>query len=603
MRFFKRTVRPEDDRGSIKSNSLSSVTIQSKERSSDGHTVVRSHAGQVWLRYWIHILAIAATGASVAINFLNIYLMDSDDADAIAKLGAFQFVAKLHEALMLGSLSLAMIDVIRNGLLKPDGVPLGYVLAPVMYNNIDWLLSASFWTNTPKTRQVLSHAKAKKSSLLLFLFVMMAIIFANIAGPISAIAIVPRLGWSASAPAAAFPQFWNVSAAEFSPEKLSAAALPSTCSQGGASGGSGCPAQGSNAIKFRLNYSFSPGPQCTTQGLQSSCNTSVSDSAATNAIIRTLSVDFDLDAPSAYASTPNAAVYGTLARRFQNGIAFPFNISKTNIIRAGKAQLVEMTFRGNSGLFKPAVSTACRDMRYSEIVQLYQEKNLSTNWSSPAVTWLDNANGIKQDSFLFSYLTNSSEFKLASDCEGEECFAAIVCAIDPRWAPHKLWHNTAQPTFLFQDDPQPRTVFQDRSSTTRPVVLTKDWLELTSVDRDTDVSKNIVDLINDWGTPRLRAAQPVQATVQEKIGPTNHSVAVSVILASIVAEAMANGPVAVGDSLYNGDCNDTNPGFTFSPAICEQDPSFWVHAANLGDDVQQGYSMVTFTVRRNGWGW
>lgn len=611
MHSFKRLLKTHADAADrrkelpieIRSLEESSSALSDTAKDAPGYTVVRAHRGRVLLRYWIHLLAISATGALAALNFLNVYLMDSDDPDAIAKLGAFQFVAKLHEAIMLGSLSLAMIDFIRGGLLSPSGIPLGYVLSPVMYNNIDWLLSASFWTNRPTNRQILSHTLAKRSSLPPFLVIVLAIFFANIAGPTSAIMIVPRLGWSDASPAALFPTFWNASAENFWPDQMAATSLPPKCSEGGAVGTSGCPALGSKAVRILWDSQTGPGVLCTTEGFRSSCNASMSSNTAANAILRTLSVDFDLDGLDAYAASPNAAIYSTLGSRFQSGVAHPFNISGAKTIEAGKTELVEIKFADPAGMFKPAVATSCRELRYDQTAKLYQERNISTNWSEPSVTWLADAEELGQESFLFSYRTDSPEFDDASACDGEECYAALVCSIAARWSSHALWYNTAQSSLLFQGNPQPRSIFARDGPFSRPVVLKKDWLELTSVDGDTDLAQNIVSLLNDWNTPRVRAPQPVQGRLQENIGPTNHSVAIGIILAGTLVESMANGPVSVGDSLYNGDCNNTKPGFSFSEAICARDPSFWVHARSLADGVQGDYSMISFTVRRNGWGW
>lgn len=587
----------------IQSLAQSDTTLSGTSEDTAGHTVVRTHRGRILLRYWIHLLAILATGALAALNFLDVYLMDSDDPNAIAKVGAFQFVAKLHEAIMLGSLSLAMIDFTRNALLSASGIPLGYVLSPVMYSNIDWLLSASFWTNRPTNRQFVSHAIAKRSSLRPFLIIVIAIVFANVAGPTSAIMIVPRLGWSDAGPAALFPSFWNASAEAFWPNQLTATSLPPKCSEGGAVGTKGCPALGAKAVAILWDSQTGPGVLCTTERFRSSCNASMSSSTAASAILRTLSVDFDLDSLRAYVATPNAAIFGTLGSRFQSGVAHPFNISDTRTIQAGKTELVDVKFADPEGMFKPAVATSCRELQYNQVVQLYQEKNISTNWSIPTVTWLADAEELDQDSFLFSYRTDSREFDDASECEGEECYAALVCGIAPRWSKHGLWYNTAQTSLLFQDNPQPRDIFNGKGLSNRPVVLKKEWMEMTSVDGGTDLAQNIVSLLNDWNTPRVRAPQAVQGSVQENIGPTNYSVAIGIILGGTLVEAMANGPAAVGESLYNGDCNDTNPGFSFSEAICAQDPSFWVHARSLAEDVQGDYSMVSFTVRRKGWGW
>jgi hypothetical protein len=583
---------------------VSNTTFKGPDKAFHGHSVVRTHRGVVLLRYWIHVLAILATGAAATLNFLNVFLMDSDDENAIAKIAAFQFVAKLHEAIMLGSVSLAMIDYIRQGLLSADGMPLGYVLSPVMYNNIDWLLSASFWTNRPTNRQILSHSFNSRSSVPPFLVIVLAIVFANVAGPMSAVAIVPRLGWSNSDVADMFPAFWNISASAFRPETMEATALSRECSSVGAASIGGCPAYGSKAVANLWSFSRGPGVICTTTGFQSSCNGSMSSDSAANAIIRSLSLDFALDNLDAYATTPNAAIYDPIGFRFQGGVAHPFHIANTRSFEAGSSVLLDLRFAGSSGMFKPAVATSCRELQYDQIADLYRAENISTNWSTPTVTWLRDSQGSGSESFIFSYRIDSSELDSTTKCSEQECYAAIACSIDARWIPYSLWYNTVQPSLLFQSSPQPRQIFRDLKPLENQVPLSKDWLELTSVTNDTDLADNIVFLLNDWNVPRVRSPpQSPSGPLQENIGPTNHSVAVGIILAATITEAMANGPVGVGDSIYNGNCSDTVPGFRFSDEICSQEPTIWVHADQLPEVVGQGYSMISFAMRRAGWGW
>jgi hypothetical protein len=171
----------------------------------NGAVVVKSHSGWILLRHWIHVAAALVTAGLAALNILNVYLMDSDDPNAIIKLNAFQFAAKLHEILIVGSLMLILMDTVRSALISSTGVPFGFLMAPVLFNDLNWLTSHQFWTAMKPTR----------SSLPLALLVFLAVPFANVAGPLSAITVVPRPGWSQPRPAAVFPtvssvSFWNL---------------------------------------------------------------------------------------------------------------------------------------------------------------------------------------------------------------------------------------------------------------------------------------------------------------------------------------------------------------------------------------------------------
>lgn len=163
------------------------------------HIVVRPHAGILLLRYWIHLVAICSTAAIALLNILEIFLTDDKDRDIVAKLNAFQFVARLHEAMLLGSLILIMMDTVRSKLLSNEGVSLGHFLSPFTFTNFDFIGSGQFW------RCIQLQTGTMSLSILLIL----AIPFANVAGPLSAITIVPRLGWSRTTDAAIFPHFFN----------------------------------------------------------------------------------------------------------------------------------------------------------------------------------------------------------------------------------------------------------------------------------------------------------------------------------------------------------------------------------------------------------
>ena len=150
-----------------------------------GTVVVEHHRSPTrLLRYWIHFAAVGVTVLLSLLNFLNVSLMVSEASNKSVVLNLFQFAAKAHELLILGSLSLLLLDSVRNRLITEAGVPLGYVLSPALFNDLGWLTSRHFW----------SCLKANNQSLSLVLLMMTAIPFANLSGPLSAITVVPRLG-------------------------------------------------------------------------------------------------------------------------------------------------------------------------------------------------------------------------------------------------------------------------------------------------------------------------------------------------------------------------------------------------------------------------
>lgn len=281
-----------------------------------GAVVVRPHSGWTLCRHWIHIAAVAVTVGLAAINILNIYLMDADTADSGTILNAFQFAAKLHEVLVVAFLMLAMMDTVRSRLMTSRGVPFGYLLAPVLFNDLDWLMSHHFW----------SSVKPTWSSLPLTVLVLTAVPFANLAGPLSAITVLPRLGWSTPQAAAVFPTFWNASSGAMWPDTLAARNLAPVCTTSAGSQ-AGCPAGAFKYVWMTYDPAFQGATDCTTSGLRVACNTTLRADG-----FRQLSLEYDLDSLTTYASTPTDIVYETIAVRFVGGMALSLNLSDTKVI-------------------------------------------------------------------------------------------------------------------------------------------------------------------------------------------------------------------------------------------------------------------------------
>ena len=559
-----------------------------------GNVVVRRHKRALFMRYWIHVLAILATAAITALNLLSVFLMDDQNSNSVVILNAFQFVARIHEALLVGSLILIMMDTIRSKLLSAEGVSLGHFLSPFTFTNFDFLCSGQLW------RCIQLKAGTRSVSLLL----LFAIPFANVAGPLSAITIVPRLGWSRPGDAAVFPHVFNASASTFFPEVLNTSSLPSICSGGRAGTEPGCPAIGLNQTGFNMDYSTSPGAVCLTIGMQSSCNISVSSSSAAIPITRLLSVDFDMDSTIAYASTPNAIIYRVIGRKFEFGISGNIPMDGIQNIDAQKSEMIEARYSSPTGILKPAVATSCRELSYTSITALTTEASLDLNWTTPTVTWLGDIGGDQGPSFLFTYRLDTAVRGLNETCTGESCYSAVSCDVNARWSPHGLWYNTGQPGLLYQNDPQPRAIFNQHRTRTSPILIQKDWLDLITVPGAPTMAETMSNLLNNWNVPRTgKASSGALNPVQGNIGPTNRSVAIAIILATTLTESLAQQPANLGASLYNGNCSDTRPGFTFPSEVCAQTPAHWIKSEQLGADLDLSNSMITFSVRRNGYGW
>ena len=572
---------------------LTSPAKTSTQYKDEGTIVVKPHSGWTLFRHWIHIAAIVVTAGLAAINILNIFLMDSNHPNSVLILNAFQFAAKTHEVLIVGSLMLVMMDSVRSRLISSTGVPFGFLLSPILFNDLDWLFNHHFW----------SAMKPTKSSFPLAALIFVSIPFANIAGPLSAISVIPRLGWSAPRIAQVNPTFFNSSAVDIFPTTLAASSLLPRCFTGPADTGGGsnaCPPSSVKTVSIVFDPVFE-GFLCTTTGKAVSCNASMD--------FRDFAIEYDSNSLTAYSTTPTPVLYEVLSSKVSSGFAVQLNISDTETIDARKEQLIETRFLGNREMLRPISKVVCQDLSYAQIYQTFQDFGVVTNWSTPFAHWLAGVGNSPGPHFLFTYLRDDPLLDARTPCEGEGCYAATSCTIDARWAPIRFFHNTAQSSVLYHSDPQPAKLFESKAiNDAIPVVMKKDWLEAFTSPQagvgGTNVSKVFPKLLDDLGTPMVGVAEDRtgQPSSIENFQPCNFSQAISVFVSSIITEALGSSSSLVGDSIYNGNCTNTRPGFKFSPAICNEDPSFWVHAEDLGE-LDKDFSMIAFTVRRYGWGW
>ena len=568
--------------------------------------VVKALTPKLWLRYWVHIFALAATTVLAALNFLNIHFIDTDRGNAQAVLNIFQFVAKAHELLIIGSLMLIMMDLIRSRLVTMEGVPLGYVLAPMLFNDIDWLMSSKFWF----------ASRPSASSVPLVFLMLTAIPFANLAGPLSAIAIVPRPGYSHALPADFYPSIFNRSASKIWPSTVSGSLLPEECSHATPKPWltEPCPP----SMLDTLLYSFTREPLCTVVGPQVTCNATVAFNTSASLpgmpfIPRYLATEYDARELSVYSSTPTDILYETFAFRYSAGILTPQNISNTIALDARKIQLLEVQFLGDAKMANPVVNSTCRQLNYSEIYATSQQQTNLFSFSNYQITMLGDADGSGKPSVLFSFRKDDALLlKSAEKCSGEECYMAIECNIDARWATMDLWANTAVQTQIFQSDPQPKKLFESgRLNNIKPILLEKDWRE-KFLGPGLDAPPKIAALINTWNPP-------LEGTVQQNYFPsiggaqqntflaTNYAQAVAFYLSISVIESLSRLSSLTGTTPFLGDCSTIGPeftsaGFTFPKEMCNTRPTDWIDATTLGD-LGNTISTFSLTVRREGYGW
>lgn len=141
----------------------------------------------------VHIPALLMTLVVLVVGSREFYWYSEDGAlitdyrvDAGTIKNVLQLVAKLHELLIVASLSSIALAMFRRSLITV-GVRLGFLTGGYRVGDIAYLKSAAFW------RQ--GVAMSNFWDVLLPGFVFLATVMSTIVGPASAVLLVPTLGW------------------------------------------------------------------------------------------------------------------------------------------------------------------------------------------------------------------------------------------------------------------------------------------------------------------------------------------------------------------------------------------------------------------------
>ena len=590
---------PQQDPSYLSSSTTSISSFKgSKHHNQDGKIVVKEHGNLALLRYWIHVAAILFTGGLAALNFLNVFFMDANDPEVNTKLNLFQFAAKSHEGLIIGSMMLALMDTVRSRLTSTEGVPLGYLLSPVLFNDLDFVVSPEFWS---------CLIRPNMSTLPLTIMILTAIIFANIAGPLSAILIVPRLGWSKPVVAGAFPSFFNASASSIWPTKIHTTnLLPECFSQAaGAVFNARCPASALKSLSTTTNMGVTGGAtawKCLNKGIDMSCNTTMSVAGSTH----TWSLEYDFFSLSPVVSSQKVDIFSPLQNRVKDGLATLIDLPGVTSIDASKPEVLDLHFFGNKDLLKPMVRTTCEDLNYTRIYQIYKDNRIQYDWSTPAGFFLKDTDSSTNPSFIYSWLKNDSWLRDAQPCKGESCYKSVACAIDARYVPLSLWFNIQQPDTPFQSDPQPsKSVRSGKFDEGVSITLGKGLMDSFTVQGSTNVSVDIGSILNNNNIPqeeRPESFEVFKDTLTTDVGFVNYTQAIAMMLSTMTVEFLAWGPTSTGHSIYIGNCSFASVGFTYGDTICGRNESYWMSTDSIGG-LDANFSMVNFTLRNNGYGW
>ncbi|KAI9933054.1 hypothetical protein AWENTII_002923 [Aspergillus wentii] len=164
-----------------------------------------------------HLVTILVTITTITLDLNGVYLgsdLMSPVRSETINLMFLQLAAKAHEIMIVSSLGLIVLQFVRFELLFGDGLPLGLVGSGLTFNNFEFFFKKEFYGTL---KYVGGHGN-KPRKVMFVMVVVVAGLTATLAGPASAVLLVPKSqNWAAGG-----TRFYlNGSESEFWPADLS----------------------------------------------------------------------------------------------------------------------------------------------------------------------------------------------------------------------------------------------------------------------------------------------------------------------------------------------------------------------------------------------
>jgi hypothetical protein len=158
------------------------ATPPPNDKPSHSKSVVRGTSARLW-DTWIHVVPMGLSGFLMYINIQRWYWFEEEPIEFHHNgvKNSLQFGAKLYELLVIASLGTLTLKLLKRRLVQSE-VPLGLLTGAYRIGDIPYIFSTPFW-------------KALPACLPLALFIVMNTIIVTLAGPSSAILMVPELDW------------------------------------------------------------------------------------------------------------------------------------------------------------------------------------------------------------------------------------------------------------------------------------------------------------------------------------------------------------------------------------------------------------------------
>ena len=561
----------------------------------------------------------------------NVYWDDLGSPHQNMILQGWQFAAKGHEILIVASLSAIILHRIRYELCVSDGVPLGLVTAGYQLNSVAYLWGPEFWGSI--ISRPISDGVSQSPPL--WFMIGAAVFLSAVAGPSSAIAMIPRLDWW-DVPKHFFntpnhepnPYYLQGDSSVIWPEHVTVNILPPGCLNNTAADPTVCPYQGFQNV---LNWAH----RQQDQNLQP--NVSLEDFST----VRYLTSSANGDLYSGWTATSSVSIRD--ARDLGNywDYALTYGLDIASIYRPTMVPFIA----SSPGLQKPLVQAQCT--AYYDVANLreieFPHKDLN---SSPLQTyqnatwpWPVNFSGSVRDSSsrnpLFDEVfpgydiqdqisfewVDMTEFSdgislgaLSVFWTGNGSTAVVPCTIDAHWVPVSIFLDPRYDGIIFQDSPDPGLLLSHNGSDASSITMTrisidKAWADtmdfpLNGTNGDSTLYSTAIRALisglgggyND-GFQIVGEGTPDTAQSQDTI-PWRISTVLGMYLTEALASIQLNTTLIYHDyknSTYVLDMNNLDDGpwnYSGSP-----NASFEDYAST------QGFTKVQIRVQRYGYGW
>ncbi|KAI9868434.1 MAG: hypothetical protein M1813_005878 [Trichoglossum hirsutum] len=390
-------------------------------------------------RCLIHIIPVGVSVGVVMLSFTGHYYADAGTQHQNMQLGALQFAAKVHETLIVASLSTVVLHRIQTSLLGDAGVPLSLL---TVGHQLERMFRRELWTGL--------FGRGGRRRPLLAALVVVAVVLTVTSGPASAIAMIPKLNW------------WEVSNARFlsnhryflamNPEKmwpnnLTKWDMPQVCLEPLGHTDVTCPSGGYPT--FSARYDLEPEPN-----LLSATNITFVNEG-TGLTVRSVACE-PMGDPTEEAYRASSFSQLTIDILWNCWGLFQ---DKWNALPGGPSARISIVLPEGMSLKKPQVEVQCTQYKYTDgaslelphdrLVTPPLDEHQQGAWKfDPAKLWnitslrVNHTGGfswVDGSSFAPGPSIGAAYFSPRGEVTGRADDQVIACTVDARWVPVDMW--------------------------------------------------------------------------------------------------------------------------------------------------------------------